>query len=272
MRVKNKVAIVTGGGKGLGKGSVLCLAKEGADIAIIDIDGDSARKIVDEVKSLGRRALAIEADVTDNNQVIKAVQEVIDFFGKIDILVNNAGGFPSGYFEADSGMRIVDRTEGEWDSCYEINLKTAILMCRAIIPHMVKQKSGKIINISSIGAQLPANLLVCYATAKAGVIYYTKALARDLAPDNINVNCILPGNIYTPLWERIAGGFIKRRPETKGMERREFFDKYVVPQGVPMGRDQTPEDIGNAVVFFASDEAKNITGQDLAVDGGQVFV
>ncbi len=271
MRVKDKVAVVTGGGKGLGEGIVNCLAREGAHIAIIDIDGDNARKVAGEVQSLGRKALAIEANVTNNDKVVKAVQETLDFFGKIDILINNAGGYPAGYFEADSGMRIVDRTEEEWDGNYELNLKTTVLMCQAVIPHMVKQKSGKIINIASVGAQLPANLLVCYATAKAGVVYYTKALARDLAPDNINVNCILPGVIYTPLWERGAAGYIKRRPKAKGMTPREYFVNSVVPQ-VPMGREQTPEDIGHAVVFFASDEAKNITGQDLAVDGGMAFV
>jgi len=271
MKLKDKVAIVTGGAQGLGEGIVNCLAKEGAHIAIIDINGKNARKVAGEVQSLGRKALAIEADVTDNNKVVKAVQETLDFFGKLDILVNNAGGYPSGYLEADPGMRIVDRTEEEWDGNYKLNLKTAILMCQAVIPHMVKQKSGKIINIASVGAQLPANLLVCYTTTKAGVVYYTKALARDLAPDNINVNCVLPGVIYTPLWERLATVYIKQRPKAKEMTPHEYFVNSVVPR-VPMGREQTPEDIGHAVVFFASDEAKNITGQDLAVDGGMAFV
>ena len=268
MRVNDKVAVVTGGGKGLGRGSVLCLAREGADIAIIDIDSDSARKVVDEVKSLGRKALAVEADVTDNNQVVKAVQEVIDAFGKIDILVNNAGGYPMDLMTG--GTNIIDRTEEEWDGNYELNLKSQVLMCRAVIPHLVKQKSGKIVNIASTSARTPSMMLVCYATAKAGVVHYTRLLARELAKDNINVNCVCPGIIYTPLWEKAAAKLMEVQ-QLKDMTPREFFEKTLIP-GVPLGREQTPGDIGNAVLFLASDEARNITGHTLDVDGGMAFV
>ena len=218
-----------------------------------------------------RQALAIQADVTDSAMVAKAVEDILDFFGKIDILVNNAGGYPSGSLEEASSIRIIDRTLEEWDGCYELNLKTQVVMCQAVVPHMVERKSGKIINISSGSARSPAVQLVCYATAKAAVVHYTRLLARDLAGDNINVNCICPGIIYTPLWERGAAVFSQLRPETQGMTPREFFEKVLVPQ-VPLGREQTAEDIGRAVVFFASDDAKNITGQTLNVDGGMAFV
>lgn len=271
MKLEGNVAIVTGGGQGIGEGIVRCLAEEGADIAIIDINGDNARKVADRVKSSGRKALAIEADITDNDRVVKAVQDILDFFGRIDILVNNVGGYPMGGLETATGMRIIDRTEAEWDGCYELNLKTQVLMCRAVVPHLVEQKSGKIVNISSIGGRQPSGQLICYATAKAGVIYYTKTLARELARDNINVNCICPGVLYTPLWEKGATAFAQLRPETQGMSPREFFDKFIAAP-VPLGRAQTPEDIGRAVVFFASDDAKNITGQTLNVDGGSAFV
>ena len=268
MRVKDKIAIVTGGGRGLGRGSVLCLAREGADIAIIDIDIDSASKTADEIKSLGRKALTIKADVTDSNQIANAVQEVLDSFGRIDILVNNAGGYPTELMEGTAA--IIDRSEEEWDKNYELNLKSQVLMCRAVIPHLVKQKSGKIINIASASARTASMMLVCYATAKAGVVHYTRLLARELAGDNINVNCVCPGIIYTPLWEKAAAKLTEVL-QIKDMTPREFFEKTLIP-GVPLGREQTPEDIGNAVLFLASDEARNITGHTLDVDGGTAFV
>jgi len=271
MKLEGKVAIVTGGGQGIGEGIVRCLADEGADIAIIDINGDNARKVADEVKSQGRKALAIEADITDNDKVVKAVQDTLDFFGKIDILVNNVGGYPLGDFEESSGMSILDRTDKEWDGCYELNLKTQVSMTRAVAPHLTRQKSGKIINISSVSARTPGGWLICYATAKAGVVHFTRSLARELAGNNINVNCICPGVLYTPLWERGCAALIERIPEAKGLTPREFFDKFIAAP-VPLGRPQTPEDIGHAVVFFASEEAKNITGQTLDIDGGSAFV
>lgn len=271
MKLEGKVAIVTGGGQGIGQGIVHCLAEEGADVAVVDINGDNARKVAGEVKSLGRRALAVEADITDNDKVVKAVQDILDFSGKIDILVNNVGGYPMAAFKGATGMRIIDRTEEEWDRCYELNLKTQVFMCRAVVPHLVEQKSGKIVNIASVGGRVPSAQLICYATAKAGVIYYTKTLARELAPDNINVNCICPGVLYTPLWEEGAAVLTQLIPGTEGMKPREFFDTALVSQ-VPLGREQTPEDIGHAVVFFASEEARNITGQTLNIDGGMAFV
>ena len=268
MRVKDKVAIVTGGAKGLGKGSVMCLAREGADIAIIDVDAATARETAEEVKALGRRALVIEADVTDSAQVKRAVQEVLDFFGRIDILVNNAGGYPTELMTG--GPAIIERTEEEWDANYRLNLKSQVLMCNAVVPHLVKQKSGKIINIASTSARTPSMLLVCYATAKAAVVHFTRLLARELAKDNINVNCVCPGVIYTPLWEKGAAKFIETF-QLKDITPREFFLQNIVA-GVPLGREQTPEDIGHAVLFLASDEARNITGHTLDVDGGSAFV
>lgn len=271
MKLRDKVCVVTGGGQGIGRGIVRCLAEQGADVAIVDINDENANKVVDEVQSMGRRALAIEADVTDNDQVEKAVQDVLKFFGKIDILVNNVGGYPMEVLSHDAGMRISDRTEAEWNGSYDVNLKTHVLMCRAVVPHLIERKSGKIVNIASAGALMPSVELICYATLKAGVIYYTKTLARDLAKDNINVNCICPGVIYTPLWERGATELLRRFPDTQEMTPYEFFVKALVSR-VPLAREQTPEDIGHAVTFLVSEEAKNITGQTLNIDGGMAFV
>ncbi len=271
MTLDGKVAIVTGGAQGLGKGIVDCLARDGANIAIVDINGEGAQTAAEDVKSKGRKTLAVQADLTKKDQADRAVREVLDFFGRIDILVNNAGGYPTMSSLAERGMRIADRDEADWDGCYDINLKTTVLMCSAVIPHLVEQKSGKIVNISSASATSPSGTLVCYATMKAGIVHYSRMLSRDLAGDNINVNCVLPGIIYTPLWERGATEYTKIIPGTENWTPREFFEKTLIPE-VPLGREQTAEDIGNAVAFFVSDEARNITGQSLNVDGGMSFV
>jgi len=271
MKLENKVAIVTGGAQGLGKGIVDCLARDGADIAIVDINFEGAQKAAEEVKNTGRKTLAVQADLTISEQAEKAVRKVLDYFDRIDILVNNAGGYPQMSAIPERGLRIADRGEDEWDGCYGVNLKTTVLMCRAVIPHLVSQKSGKIVNISSSSATSPSGTLVCYATMKAGIVHYSRMLSRDLAGDNINVNCVLPGIIYTPLWEKGASEFTKIIPGTENWTPREFFEKTLIPE-VPLGREQTAEDIGNAVAFFVSDEARNITGQSLNVDGGMSFV
>jgi len=271
MKLKDKVAIVTGGAQGLGKGIAQCLANEGASIAILDINGENAEKMAQELAVQGRKSLAVQADLTISEQVERAVKEVLNFFGKIDILINNAGGYPTQIFDLESGTRSIDRTEEEWDTCYDLNLKTQVLMCRAVIPHMVDQKSGKIVNISSGSAGMPSSDLICYATAKAASVHYTRILSRELAKDNINVNCVCPGVIYTPLWEKGAAVFTKVIPEAKGASPRDFFLQALV-SNVPLGRQQTPEDIGYAVTFFVTEEAKNITGQTLYVDGGMAFV
>jgi len=276
MKLEGKITIVAGGGQGIGRGIVLCLAEEGADVAVVDINRDNARKVADEVKALGRKSLAIGADATDSKQVNQAVQEVIDAFGKIDILVNNVGGAGKAT-RARTGPRFVDITEAEWDEDSELNLRTHFLMCRTVAPHFQKQKSGKIVNIASIagrgvsgrgGGRDSAGQMV-YGVAKAGVIRFTRALAMVLAGDNINVNCICPGLIYTPLWEWLATHSMELRPESKGMEPREYFLRAV--SGIPLGREQTPEDIGRAVAFLVSEDAKNITGQSLNVDGGLIM-
>ena len=269
--LEGKVAIVTGGAQGLGKGIVDCLARDGADIAVVDIQGDKAAGVAEEVNAGGRKALGVQADLTKNDQAERAVREVMDFFGRVDILVNNVGGYPQMEALVERGMRIADRGEDEWDGCYGINLKPTVLMCRAVIPYLVAQKSGKIVNISSASATSPSGTLVCYATMKAGIVHYSRMLSRDLAGDNINVNCVLPGIIYTPLWERGATELSKGIPGAGSWTPREFFEKALIPE-VPLGREQTAEDIGNAVAFFVSEEAKNITGQSLNVDGGMSFV
>lgn len=283
MKLQGKIAAVTGGGAGIGQGIVYCLAEEGADVAVIDINKENAEMVAAKVKSMGRRSLAIIANATDKKQGEDALKKILDTFGRIDILVNNVGGESKYYYE-EPGKDYSE--EKEWDDTIRLNLKSTMLMSRTVAPLLVNQKSGKIVNIASVagrpmsGGRMPSgdrnpndaaklNSMSSYAVAKAGVIQFSRMMALQLASYNVNVNCICPGTLYTPLYER---SFPRRQAMTPGAENmtaREYFEKYVA-SGVPMGRAQTPEDIGRAVVFLASEEARNITGQTLNVDGGAI--
>ncbi len=269
MKFEGEVAIVTGGGGGIGQGIVHCLAEEGADVAVVDIRKDAANEVADEVRALDRKSLAIEADLADSKQVNQAVQKVMDTFGRIDILVNVAGGAGKitwDRMDRTSRSFLDQEEEAEWDEILANNLKSHVLMCRAVAPHFLKQKSGKIVNISSIAGKRPIPGMMSYGAAKAGDISLTRSLAMELAEHNINVNCICPGVVYTGLWTRRGA----RSPEVKGMTPREYFLKEVLPR-VPLKREQTPEDFGRAVVFLVSEDARNITGQSLNLDGGMVM-
>ncbi len=271
MKLEGKVAIVTGGGQGIGQGIVYCLAEEGADIAVVDINGVGARKVADYVKGLGRKSLAVEADLTDGKKVAQAIQEIINTFGKIDILVNNAGGLGKIYLGRTS-TKFIDQGDEEWDEAFALNLKTNVLMSRAVVPYFMKQRSGKIVNISSQAGRGSDFSLMTYGAAKQSVTSFTRTLAGELAEYDINVNCICPGMIYTAFPEGTGAQFIRLNPDkAKGMTPREWFLKNLVLPHTPLKREQTPKDIGRAVVFLASEDAKNITGQLLNVDGGIVM-
>jgi NAD(P)-dependent dehydrogenase (short-subunit alcohol dehydrogenase family) len=282
LKLTNKVAIVTGGGAGIGQGICRCLAEEGADIAVVDVNQKNAEHVADEITRLGQRAAAIIADVTESQAVNRAVTETLESFGRIDILVNNVGG-EARFYQEKPGESYLE--EKEWDDTIRLNLKTTMVMCQAVMPHLIQQKSGKIVNIASIGGRPPwgrgrgsggmggrgaeFSPMMSYGVAKAGVIQFTMTLALQLAEFDINVNCLCPGILYTPLYERSAPRRIQATPGAEEMTPRQFFDQYVVPM-VPLQREQTPEDIGRAVVFFASEDARNITGQTLNIDGGMV--
>jgi|TARA_Y100000310_G_scaffold345704_1_gene468528 meso-butanediol dehydrogenase/(S,S)-butanediol dehydrogenase/diacetyl reductase len=274
MKLEGRVAVVTGGGQGIGEGIVRCLANEGADVVVVDLNGDTAAKVADEVVALGRKSLAIQSDVTDSEQVGQTVQEIIDSFGQIDILVNDVGGGVRGKRPrtrpAGSRQTFVDIDEDVWDRTFELNAKTQFLMCRAVVPHFLKQESGKIVNIGSRLAVIPDPQLFTYCVTKAAVVHFTSLLATELAPHNINVNCVCPGDVLTPNIARIFERAIENNPDAKGKTPEEMFLDIAKPR-IPMQRLQTPEDMGNAVVFLVSEDARNITGQALYVDGGQVM-
>jgi NAD(P)-dependent dehydrogenase (short-subunit alcohol dehydrogenase family) len=282
LKLENKTAVVTGGGAGIGRGIALCLAEEGANVAIIDINSQTAEKVAGEIKNMGRRSLAVTADAADILQNEEAVKKVLEAFGSIDILVNNAGG-EARYYNEVPGQPYLE--EDEWDDTIKLNLKPPMLMTRAVAPYFVKQGSGKIVNISSIGGRAPSGMrgsargmagegynyspMTSYGVSKAGIIQFTRLMAMQLAKYNINVNCICPGVLYTPMYERSAPRRIMATPGAEGMTPREYFDKFIAPT-VPLGREQTTEDIGRTVVFLVSEDARNITGQAINVDGGMM--
>jgi NAD(P)-dependent dehydrogenase (short-subunit alcohol dehydrogenase family) len=256
MLLANRVAIVTGGAKGMGKGIALKFAAEGASVAVIDIDTKEAETTVGEIKKMGRQGQAITCDVTSEKQVKSAVDQVIRTFGTVDILVNNAGG-------AHITAKIEDLTEEQWDKVMALNIKSHFLFSKYVVPIMKAKKYGKIIGTSSIGAVQPPGHVIAYNTAKSAILGFTADLATALAPLGINVNAILPGPIQTHFYDGMVGQMTE--------EQKTGFFKMLGTK-VPLQRVGTPEDIGNAVVFLASEMSSYITGQALYVSGGLPLV
>jgi meso-butanediol dehydrogenase/(S,S)-butanediol dehydrogenase/diacetyl reductase len=276
MKLENKVAVVTGGGQSIGRGIVLCLAEEGADVVIVEMNEETAQKTAGEVKDMGRKALVIKADVTKGAETEAVVKETMDAFGKIDILVNNVGGVVQMKKKTPRdervGLQSVDTEEDEWDKTFELNVKSQYLMCRSVIPHFLKQKSGKIINIGSrMARQLDPGILFTYAVTKSAVVHYTKQLAIELSKHNINVNAVCPGDVLSPNLEAMFKFMAEKVPEAKGKTPEEMFNEVVKPR-TAFNHIQTAEDMGRAAAFLVSEDAKNITGQALYVDGGQTFI
>ena len=268
MKLQGRVAIVTGGARGIGEGIARCLAAEGASVAILDLDGAQAAVTA---ASLGVPAMGIACDAAEEAAAAEGVARVIERFGKLDILVNNAGAgrgpmqIPDGAV-LNWGGGIASVSQASWDESVAQNLRTTFVVSKAAIPHLKKQ-GGAIVNISSIAGLGASPTLASYAAAKAGVISLSKSLALELAPDDIRVNAICPGFLWTRAWEGMATAIQKSNPAFANSTPREIFLQSV-QRSVPLGREQTPEDIGKLATFLASDDAKNITGQVIAVDGG----
>jgi 3-oxoacyl-[acyl-carrier protein] reductase len=243
--LKDKVALVTGTGsqRGFGKGIALVLAKEGCDIIASDIDSEGAEKTAAEVRALGRKAMAIKADVTSIAQVNDMVKAALAQFGRIDILVNNAGG-------STPPQPFAETAEAKWERDINLNLKGVLNCTRAVLPQMISSKSGKIVSISSVAGLIGAPTGTIYGAAKAGVIAFTQGLAQEVIESGINVNCIAPGFGATAFYDDFDEEWTKR---TKEMEAA--------------GITITPEDIGNTVAFLVSDVSRRFVGQCLRVQG-----
>ena len=262
MDVTGRLAIVTGGGQGIGRGIVMVLAKHGADVVIADVNLETAKSTAAEVEGLGRQSAGIVTDVTDQTSVDRMVQETIGRFGQIDILVNNAGVFAAPDWE-DRGQY----GEEDWDFIYAVNVKGVARMTDAVSQHMKERRYGKVINTASVVARRALPDITAYSASKAAVISLTQAAAQELAPFNINVNAICPGGVWTPMTERESQHWSLSPENVDERPPHELFE-LAMKSASPLGRAQTPEDFGNIVTFLASDYARNITGQSINVDGG----
>jgi len=245
MDLLGRTAIVTGGANGIGKAIVLRLLKEGADIAIGDIDTIAAREVAEEVESLRRTCLPLKLDVTDNRGVTEFVDEVIENLGGIDILVNCAGIL--GPCKPTWEMK-----EEEWDRLVDIHLKGTFLCCKAVIKHMLNRRKGKIVNVSSVSGKEGNPNFSAYSAAKAGVIAFTKSLAKEVVMHNINVNCISPALI-----------------ETRFLKEMSKDQAKILLSKIPMGRVGRPEEIAALVKFLVSEESDFITAQCYDISGGR---
>ncbi|MBI4288635.1 MAG: SDR family oxidoreductase [Chloroflexi bacterium] len=249
MRFSGKVAIVTGGGRGIGQGIATRLAQEGAQVVVADKVQETAASTVGAIKAGGGQAVAIAFDATRREDVRRMTDSVVERFGRIDILVNNVGWF-------GKGQSFLQTDEEFWDRILDVNLKTTLLCSHAVLAQMVKRNYGKIVSISSGAGKAGNRGQVAYSAAKAGVIGMTKALAWEFARNKINVNCICPGFVDTQL----TADFTNNDPRI-----RQGIEKII-----PWGRLAQPADMAAAVCFLASDEAEYVTGQVLSVDGGLI--
>jgi NAD(P)-dependent dehydrogenase (short-subunit alcohol dehydrogenase family) len=252
MQLEGKSAIVTGSSSGIGRAAALALARAGADVVV---NGNSrmeaAEDLADEIEGLGRRSLAVKADVSDVTDLDRLVSTAVDQLGKVDILFTNAGIFHMGYVE--------DHTSEMWLETLNVNLSGQFLACQRVIPEMKKLGKGKIINNGSIFGHQGVPGCIAYGVSKMGVHGLTRCLAVELAPHKINVNAVAPGCIKTPM----ADGFF----EAMGNGDREAGKNEVV-KSYPIGRLGEPEDIASAVAYLASDAADFVTGQIIFLDGG----
>ena len=242
MELSNKVAIVTGSGRGIGKAIALKLAEVGATVVVNDID-ESASGVAEEIRAMNRQSLAVLVDVSLAPDVARLVETTIATYGKIDILVNNAG--------ITRDQLVVRLSEEDWDKVLDVNLKSVFLCTAAVLKYMIKQRRGKIISITSIVGTVGNPGQANYASAKAGIIGFTRTIAKEVGSRGITANAIAPGFIDTEMTQHLDE---KRRQELIGH--------------IPLGYLGSPRDVAEAVAFLASDEARYITGQVLNVDGG----
>ena len=257
MELEGQAAIVTGAGRGIGRAIALELASLGADVALAELDEGAAERTADEVRALGRRAVAIRTDVTRRGDLDAMVTRTLDELGRIDVLVNNAG-----IYRAAPALEI---TEEHWDAVMDINARAVFFASQAVLPRMVEARRGNIISLASMAGKLGTTSSLAYAASKSAVISITRSLALSFAADGIRVNCVCPSFVQTDMWtevERGVAGVLGTTPEEVNRQRL---------AQIPIGRWEQPEDVAKVVGFLASDKSGYITGEAMNVSGGLVM-
>jgi NAD(P)-dependent dehydrogenase (short-subunit alcohol dehydrogenase family) len=251
-RLSGKISIVTGSASGIGRAIARLFAKEGATVVVVDINDRGGAETVELMKRENGDARFIHASVVDGGQIKRMVDEVISAYGRIDVLHNNAGGW-----QLEQHDTVVENNEGEWDKLINLNLRSVFQVSKEVIPQMMKQGGGAIVNTVTINAFLTQPGSAAYSAAKAGLYQLTKAMALDYAKYNIRVNGIAPGEILTPLWLASYNGLPKAGEVKESVRRR-----------IPMGRFGEAEEVAFPALWLASDEARYVTGEIITVDGG----
>ncbi len=258
MRLEQKIALVTGAGRGIGKAIALSLAKEGAIVIVSDINLKEAKQVAKEIEDLGHASLAVKTDVTSKNDVDDLINKSIKKFGALDILVSNAG--------VSSMENVIDMPEEKWDFNMDINLKGTFLVTQAAAKHMITQQKGKIICTASMAGKGGVATQAHYNASKHGVVAYVKSLAQELAPSGITVNSLCPGSIKTSMQDRE----VQWTAEIRGAGATPESIREEMANFTPLCRIGLPEDVAKVVVFLASDDAAFMTGQAINVTGGQI--
>ena len=251
-RLEGKVAIVTGSGSGIGRGVARLYAREGANLAVVDVKPEGGEETVELIKKEGGEAFFVQANVLNILQVKSMVEQVARKYGRINVLHNNAGGW-----QREAHDTVLEDSEEEWDRLTDLNLKSVYVVSREVLPYMIKQGGGAIVNTITINAFLTQPGTAAYSAGKAGAFQLTRAMALDYAKYNVRVNGIAPGEIHTPLWNSTYDNL----PNSADVKRS-------VLNRIPLGRFGEPEDVAFPALWLASDEARYVTGQIVTVDGG----
>jgi NAD(P)-dependent dehydrogenase (short-subunit alcohol dehydrogenase family) len=245
LEFEGKVALITGAAKGIGKTTALAFSEKGAKVVLLDVLEEELKEVHGIIRKAGREVLSIQGNASDNSQVQNAVKKILKAFGEIDVLVNNAG--------IDVGSApILKVTEEMWDRSLQVNLKSVFYFCKAVVPIMLESGKGSIVNVASIAGREPNEDMAPYAVSKAGMICFSRVLAKEVAKDGIRVNCVAPGLTKTDLLKNLS-------PEQ--------FDRLL--KKIPMGRVGYPEEVADLILFLSSEKSSFITGQCFNISGGR---